>query len=347
MQNLTDLSVKSTTKPGYHWDTLRGFGLRVGKNTKTFVVLVGSGRRQKIGRYPLMSLSQARNEAKRILAERQLGKVKPTFVAFDDARDAFLTSCERNNKLSTYKGYKQALYTNLAFGRKNLADVSARDLLTKLSALDHAPAMKRYTFVVARLFFNWCVSNHYLDASPLGRLDPPANSRARDKLLTDKQINTIWTSVNDDAFGTVVKLLICTGARRGEVEHMRVMGETVTIDAAFTKNRLKHVFPATERIRELLSKPHKWGGWGKSKKRLDDVSQVTDWTLHDLRRFYASKQAELGTPIVVTEKLLNHISGTQGGIVGVYQRYNYFPEMKIAVERYDQFLGELLNGGKS
>ena len=38
--------------PGIIWDaSLKGFGLRMGKQSKTFIVLVGSGRRKRIGRY--------------------------------------------------------------------------------------------------------------------------------------------------------------------------------------------------------------------------------------------------------------------------------------------------------
>lgn len=344
MPNLTDASIKATTGPAMLWDaSLKGFGVRIGKEAKTFIVLIDNkGRRQKLGRYPTLTLSQARNEAKRILAEKQLGRIKPTFTAFEDAKNSYLEHCELNNKESTYRGYKWRLDNRLNFERKNIADITPRLILNVLNQIE-APQEKRYTFIVARSFFNWCVKNHYLDTSPLGRLEVPASSAARDTLVTDNNIKTIWTSVNDDAFGNVVKLLILTGARRGEVEHMRLTGATVTIEAAFTKNRLKHVFPATERIKHLLTMPRKWGGWGKSKKRLDEASGITGWTLHDLRRFYATKQAELGTPIHITERLLNHISGTQAGIVGVYQRHTYFPEQKLAVERYDQFIGELLD----
>jgi hypothetical protein len=40
--------------------------------------------------------------------------------------------------------------------------------------------------------------------------------------------------------------------------------------------------------------------------------------------------------------LLNHVSGSLGGIVGVYQRHDFQPEMREAVERYDNWLSNLL-----
>ncbi len=47
-------------------------------------------------------------------------------------------------------------------------------------------------------------------------------------------------------------------------------------------------------------------------------------------------------PVAVTEKLLNHVSGTTGGIVAVYQRHTYQKEMLEAVTRWESYLDELM-----
>lgn len=79
---------------------MKGFGIRIGKERKTFMVLIASGRRQTIGHYPLMSLVDAREEARRILGEKELGKVRPTRMAFDDAKRDFLEHCAKKNRHS-------------------------------------------------------------------------------------------------------------------------------------------------------------------------------------------------------------------------------------------------------
>jgi hypothetical protein len=66
---LTETFIRSAA-PGIYWDSLKGFGLRVGKTRKTFIVLVASGRRKSIGVWPLQSLADARRDARRLLAER-------------------------------------------------------------------------------------------------------------------------------------------------------------------------------------------------------------------------------------------------------------------------------------
>jgi integrase len=86
-----------------------------------------------------------------------------------------------------------------------------------------------------------------------------------------------------------------------------------------------------------------FSGWSTSKAALDKLSGVSGWTLHDLRRTFATNLAALGTPIHVTERLLNHVSGTQSGIVAVYQRHSYMPEMRKAVEAWERHLCALLD----
>src|SRR5206468_2026732 len=77
---LSDLTVAKLPAPDagqkhYPDDILAGFGVRVSQGgTKTFVLVVGRDRQRiTIGRYPIVSLAQAREKARNILAERQLG----------------------------------------------------------------------------------------------------------------------------------------------------------------------------------------------------------------------------------------------------------------------------------
>ena len=72
-----------------------------------------------------------------------------------------------------------------------------------------------------------------------------------------------------------------------------------------------------------------------------------NFSLHD-RGFVAgycdsiTDLAALGTPIHVPEKILNRVSGTTGGIVGIYQRHSYMDEMRKAVQQWEARLAEIL-----
>jgi integrase len=65
---------------------------------------------------------------------------------------------------------------------------------------------------------------------------------------------------------------------------------------------------------------------------------VDPFTLHDLRRKFATIHAKIGTPIHVTEKLLNHVSGTISGVAAVCNRHSYLDEMRDAIEQYDGYV---------
>ena len=72
----------------------------------------------------------------------------------------------------------------------------------------------------------------------------------------------------------------------------------------------------------------------RAEQGLDEVDAITapaPWRLHDLRRTAATGMAALAFPPHIVERVLNHVSGTQGGLVGVYQRHEYRAERKAAL----------------
>jgi integrase len=119
-------------------------------------------------------------------------------------------------------------------------------------------------------------------------------------------------------------------------------GTTLTIPATVTKNGRQHVFPIPRIANSLILTLTPFKGWGKRKTELDKILNLPNWTHHDLRRTYATNLQRLSIRLEVTEALLNHVSGTRAGIVGIYQRHDFFPEMKEAVEQYEQFLQALI-----
>ena len=370
--HLTDLSIrKLPLSPGttYYWDSYtRGFGLRVSKTAKTFVVLTGSGRRETIGRYPDLKLAEARAEASRILAERTLGNLRPTRRAFDDARNEFLKECERKNRALTVRDYRRLLARHYPYKREALADITPDDIRRRLMALAETPSERIHAFTAGRAFFRWCVRQRYIDRSPMEHMQLPSKPNARDRILSDDELKAVYTAAlkTPYPFGPIVQLLILTGQRRGEIGALRweyVEDDTITLPASATKNRRQHTFPigtmATSVIQGLprLSKEYlfpaarahvkgkpttSFNGWPKAKVDLDERCDIQGWTLHDLRRTFSSNMAALGVAPHVTEKLLNHVSGTVSGVAAVYNRYRYLPEMREAIDAWETRLQSLI-----
>ena len=186
---------------------------------------------------------------------------------------------------------------------------------------------------------------------------PPACT-PRDRILTDDELKRVWLTAGDDTYGKIVKLLILTGQRRGEITGLiggMIGTDTITLPSDYTKNGRQHVLPLGAMVKDVLGRPlppdvlyfpargreTPFNGFSKGKAQLDERCGFSDWTVHDLRRTFASGLASLGVQLPVIERLLNHVSGSFGGIVGVYQRYDFFPEMEAAIDRWEGHIHSL------
>ena len=125
---------------------------------------------------------------------------------------------------------------------------------------------------------------------------------------------------------------------------------TITFPSHITKNKRRHEIPlgltATSILTTLTCRDcgiaPPFNSWSKAKSKLDKLANIEPWTLHDLRRTYATNLQKLGVSLEIIETLLNHTSGTRSGIVGVYNRHTYWEEACEAVEKYDTWLQSLL-----
>ncbi len=358
---LTEVQIKALQAPKkgekiYPDKSLPGFGVRVtSTGVKSFILTHGRTRsRETIGRTGMVSLAEARAEAKRRLAEYTLGKQRPQTKSWRAAVDEYLEAVKAKNRESTFKSYDRHLRKHFRFGETRMEDVTPQTIQRALDKLNDRQAERHHAFTSLRAFIRWAHRRHYVDRNPMERMRAPRGSRARDRVLSNEELAKVWNACGEDTFAVIVKLLILTGQRVGEISKLRhdMVGErSLTLPAWLTKNGRAHTIPLPEAAAELLrgrqtapdgrffpakgKSREPFSGWSKSKAALDKRSTVTDWTIHDLRRTFASGLASLGVALPVIEKLLNHISGSFGGIVGVYQRYDFMPEMRAAIEKWE------------
>ena len=81
-----------------------------------------------------------------------------------------------------------------------------------------------------------------------------------------------------------------------------------------------------------------------AQKERGEAVVIPPWTLHDIRRTVATGMARAGIAVRVTEAVLNHVSGTAGGIVAVYQRHDYADEKRQALEAWARMVDGIVNG---
>src|SRR4051794_35724577 len=97
MAKWTDLTLKNLTVPAQGQVTYKDEGspLRVrasqGGAKTFFVTLDGSGRRHIIGRYGEVTLAEARDAARRLRAQKTLGRIIPPSVGLAEAKEGYLS----------------------------------------------------------------------------------------------------------------------------------------------------------------------------------------------------------------------------------------------------------------
>ena len=120
--HLTDIVVSRIKEPGTYFDeTTPAFGIRVGKNRKTWIVMRGTERqRVRIGHYPAVSLADARKEAKKLLTEEPVKHSGMTFAsAYEQYKEAIKTKKPR-----TQRDYKRVIdkYLVPKLGKRKLSN---------------------------------------------------------------------------------------------------------------------------------------------------------------------------------------------------------------------------------
>jgi integrase len=352
-----------------HWDRVSPIGIRVSQGgSKTFIVLLGSGNRKTIGRYGVLSLQQARDAAKRILAERTLGIAIPSEITFPSARDRFLEA--RGETLKPRSLYEIKRTLNLYFHwQKTLDKITHNDIANVIEGIKK-PSERLHAIKDIKTFFSWCVPR-YIAHSPCEGLKKP-KQKDRERVLTESELAAVWKSAGTYGypFGIIVQLLLLTGQRRSEIGALRRTWidpdeKTITLPSEITKNGREHIVPFGAMTTDILSGIPDTGdllfpargqadkpfcGYSGSKVSIDEVIQgddekspVAPWTLHDLRRTASTMWAEIGVPEHINDKLLNHIVGSKiSRVAAIYNRYEYLAEKREAVQLWEERLAVLV-----
>ena len=330
-------------------------------------------RKMTLGSFPAVTLAQARESGAAALRAAAAGNdpgqanIEKHRIAVPDVIEAtvadfFERHCRRSNKPRTAEETERLfkLHVIPAWKGRTVQSIARRDVLDLLDDLVDAgkPVAANRTLTAVKTFFTWCIGRDIITASPAAAVKKPTAERSRDRILTDLELRAVWQAAKSlcGPFGALVKLLILTGQRRDEVAAMRwdeinLQTRTWTLPAARTKNKRQHDIPITDAMLAILNAQPRIKGcayiltndgktaasnYGKSKRALDALlpPDMPHWVLHDLRRSCASGMARLGVSLPIIEKVLNHVSGSFGGIVSVYQRHDFAGEKRAAMDAW-------------
>lgn len=265
------------------------------------------------------------------------------------------------------------------WGERDIHSITKRDVIDLLDGIADSGRVVTANRVRAYLnkFLNWAVERDILPLSPATGVKPVAKEASRDRVLTDDEIRWFWQACEAEGFpwGPLGKVLLLTGQRLNEAAQItegEIRGDLWHLSADRTKNGRAHDVPLSDAVQEVLGAVERIegkpgfiftttgttpvSGFFKARAHLAEAMErlaaeergeaveIPRWTFHDLRRTAATGMARLGIPVRVTEAVLNHVSGTGGGIVAVYQRHDYADEKRQALEAWGRFVLSLVQG---
>ena len=266
-----------------------------------------------------------------------------------------------------------------AWGDRDIHSITKRDVIDLLDGIADSGRVVTANRVRAYLnkFLSWCVGRDIIAMSPATGVKPVAKEVSRDRVLSDDEIRWFWLACEAEGFpwGPLGKVLLLTGQRLNEVAQItdgEIRGDLWHLPAGRTKNGRAHDVPLSDAVRAVLGSVERPGssagliftttgetavsGFHRARgalaaamakvaaKERGAPAEIQHWTFHDLRRTAATGMARLGIPVRVTEAVLNHVSGSGGGIVAVYQRHDYADEKRQALDAWARCVLSLVDG---
>lgn len=336
-------------------------------------------RRYKLGTLKTMPLAEARKSAQaaRALVEKgedpQWRRVQEaaatTDLLFEAVAREFVEK-HAKRKTRTWKETERILTREFfpTLGEIPIHRIRRRDIIAITEAIvaRGSPIMANRAHAAIRKLFRWALRgpyHHVLSVSPCADMERPSKPAERDRVYSDAELVKVWRAAEaiGHPFGTIVHLLILTGARLNEIAQMRwqeidfesaswtinTPGQNRTnksgrqikkpltpmllaIIMSIPRIHDEYVFPSTRGTRPV-------SGFSKWRKRLNQLSGIFDATNHDFRTTLSTRIADLDiemgsavTSAEAVEFLLNHRLWSGSKVKRKYNQSHYQkPVLKV------------------
>jgi integrase len=331
-------------------DAVAGFGIRVTRaGSKAFILnyrVKGSGRERRytIGSAASWTVAAARKEAKRLRLVIDSGGDPQGDIDTDREAPTMADLIERftqehlpRKRPGTVSAYQFILRNHIEphFGRHTkVADVKfadCDDLHRKITKAGSPYAANR-TLAVLSMMFELACRWQWRSNNPTKHIERNPEEK-RKRYLSDDELAALLKALAEypnKKIANIFRLLLMTGARRGEVRSMRwenldLKKGTWTKPASMTKQKADHSVPLSAPAMQLLSEiyaaqrnaPSDWvfpssRGDGHVINLKDDwarlmrAAAITGLRTHDLRHNFASQLASGGASLPFIGALLGH-----------------------------------------
>ena len=354
-EKLTDTGVKTLPAPARgakitYDDAVKGFGIRVtAAGARSFILnyrtRLGRERRYTIGNFGDWKTAPARAEAAELkkqidrggdpLGEIKAGREAPTVA---DLCERFEAEYLPRKRPSTQKSYRQQIAAEIKphLGRLKVAEVTFTDI-DGLHRLISKRAPYRANRVIALLsrMFSMAIKWRMRPDNPCKGIERNQEHKRRRYLSADELTRLIKAldEHGDQQSSDIIRLLMLTGARRGEVLQARwddfdLASGVWNKPGATTKQKTEHQVPLSGAAMQLLqvlrrrrvSKGAEWvfpAADGSARRDVKDAwaslcreANIRGARAHDLRHTYASVLASAGLSLPIIGQLLGHTTPT-------------------------------------
>jgi integrase len=358
----------SGKRTAYHDAKTNGLQIRItSSGIKTFCVFkrikAGNPERMTLGRYPEMSIEQARKEAARINSLIADGinpntdvRAMKTETTLQQLFDEFIK--HRRNRRGAYlsektkRSYRYDFDLYLAkWGKRQLSIFKDTDFGKLHSEIgkEHPTTANRVIAMASSLFGYATEHKLFRGINPAHGIKKFPETK-RDRFLQSDELPSFFRALAEETNDTLrdyFLISLLTGARRSNVQEMQ--WKQIHFDRAewripTTKNGDPQTVTLTPEVIEILNERQNcdplwvFPGTGitghlvepkKAWKRVLDRAGLEDLRIHDLRRTLGSWQAKTGASLVIVGKSLNHKSPST---TAIYARLDLDP-IRASVER--------------
>jgi integrase len=343
------------------------FCLRVspeGRRTFTVGYRVGRRRRRvRLGQFPTISLAEARQRARTVLAEVTRGRDpaadRDELKRADEFQGLVLHYVEAkapnlsSKTLTEYRRMVSAYVQGTPLGRTSSRAIRRTDVRAWLEDIARkAPVMSNRVFQLVRATLRFAVREELLDSNPCAGLQRPRKEKERERVLGDDEIRILWRALDQASpqVAAAVKMLLLLGQRSTETLEMRWsdldLGAEVpvwTIPGRFRKGHRLHVVPLAPFPTRILAalraitgeKTRVFEGVSSANSERDWWGEIREWamsnglrerfTRHDLRSTCATGCSRLGAAESTVSRILGH--AVVAGTVAVTARYDRFAHL--------------------
>ena len=298
---------------------------------------------QKLGRSCDISLKQARDEARRLRAEIQLGanpraeaRAKKAIMTWDEFFDTRYKPYVQQHKRSWANDEEMhRLRIGPKFGNLRLNRFTRHAVQTfhnELRKSGLAPATCDHHLKLIRQALNLAVEWSLIETNPVAKVKLFHIDNREERLMSSDDLQALMAALDRATEGrktvvAVVKFLLLTGCRVSEALHARwedinQSTRTMSIDATNSKNRRRRATPLNDAALEVLDQLETKGKseWlftnVKTGNRLTTINKtwqqirqdagLAQLRLHDLRHMHASMLINSGESLYVVQQILGH-----------------------------------------